>query len=485
MINNTLLTPNTQPQPLSGVNSSGAGEGAISYLAHLFSGQHNAHSTPSISANGPSNQLYDLLHGWDSIFTMEPSWMREAAKQIHPRSEPGRDWVALARRLGYSPRDTYRLKLEDEQYPALALLRDWFDSNGRTRYCIDILMSCLRMISREDVFQMLESELEPEGSAPPVFISYQSASQEAALHLRRRLELSGFPCWMDVGLLRGGDQLYTRIYEGLSRCKLVICCLTARYCASRSCAREVTLADVLHKPILPIMLEPTPWPPPGPMALIMSSLVYVDLCGVGGHGGVGKRADHESRFREILDKVARYVAGYVDVPPLNRPMLLPDLFQQMQMPSQRSIGSDVSSTALGISGLSGDEMLNDRSDLPLSALYAARLSSANHLLYGPSAMLLEDALDIEPEDNISNDQPSARTTGEDHENRDERNTQANSATNDQQNSTLEQYDHVNVESDREHTQEQSATQRAQESNALAAPVEVSFGKTIFLITIDM
>ena len=76
-----------------------------------------------------------------------------------------------------------------------------------------------------------------------------------------------------------GDSLYGKIYDGISRAKVVLCCLSPRYAASRICAREITLADVLHKPILPIMIEPTPWPPPGPLAVVMSSLVYVDLCG--------------------------------------------------------------------------------------------------------------------------------------------------------------------------------------------------------------
>lgn len=77
-------------------------------------------------------------------------------------------------------------------------------------------------------------------------------------------------------------------------------------------------------------MEPTPWPPAGPIALIMSSLVYIDLCGVGGHGGIGRRGDNETRFREILDRITRYIAGYVDMPLFNRNYILPDLFQTQQ-----------------------------------------------------------------------------------------------------------------------------------------------------------
>lgn len=219
--------------------------------------------------------LYEFVSGWENIFNSEPIWMMEAAKMLNA-SNPGKDWLALAKRLGYGERDTNRF-MEDSS-PSLRLLRDWYESNGRTRYSLDVLLSCLRMISRSDVCSAIEYQLEPEGSAPPVFISYQWDSQEAVLKLRRRLEMAGFPCWMDVGLVGGGDNLYSRIYHGISRAKVLISCLTPRFAASPLCAREVTLADVLHKPILPIMLEPTPWPPPGPMAIIMSSLVYIDLC---------------------------------------------------------------------------------------------------------------------------------------------------------------------------------------------------------------
>lgn len=52
---------------------------------------------------------------------------------------------------------------------------------------------------------------------------------------------------------------------------------------------------------------------------------------IGGHGGIGKKGDNESRFKEILDRIARYIAGYVDLPIFNRNyMLSSDLFQTQQ-----------------------------------------------------------------------------------------------------------------------------------------------------------
>lgn len=104
----------------------------------------------------------------------------------------------MSKRLGYLARDIKRFRSEEEQSPALALLRDWFESNGRTRYCIDILTSCLHIIDRDDVKAIIESEVKPERSSPPIFLSYQWHSQDQVLELRRKLELAGFPCFMDI-----------------------------------------------------------------------------------------------------------------------------------------------------------------------------------------------------------------------------------------------------------------------------------------------
>ncbi|KAH9366256.1 hypothetical protein HPB48_008324 [Haemaphysalis longicornis] len=180
---------------------------------------------------------------------------------------------------GYSYTDKELSRFVEEASPGVALLRDWRESNGATRYCIDVLISCLQQMGRQDVAKLIQDEMEPESLAPPVFISYQWDAQEVVLNIRQHLEFSGFPCWMDVGQVGGGDSLYGKIYEGISRAKVVLCCLTPRYASSSTCARELSLADVLRKPIVPVMVEPTPWPPPGPMAVVLSALVYVDLCG--------------------------------------------------------------------------------------------------------------------------------------------------------------------------------------------------------------
>jgi len=64
---------------------------------------------------------------WDNIFQVEPLWMREAAKLLNA-NQLSNDWISLAKRLSYSERDVS--KFSEEISPSLALLKDWYESNG-------------------------------------------------------------------------------------------------------------------------------------------------------------------------------------------------------------------------------------------------------------------------------------------------------------------------------------------------------------------
>ena len=149
-----------------------------------------------------------------------------------------------------------------------------------------------------------------EESDPPhqVFISYHWDSQDQVLLLRSALELSGgLTCWMDVGQVGGGDLLHARIYAGISACQVFLACVSPRYAVSDSCCRELALADLLRKPIIPVMAERTPWPVPGPAALLLSQLVYVDLAGTGGHGGAGRHADWAAKVEDLAARIRSYL----------------------------------------------------------------------------------------------------------------------------------------------------------------------------------
>ena len=83
-------------------------------------------------------------------------------------------------------------------------------------------------------------------------------------------------------------------------------CISPRFAVSECCNKEVSLANMLRKPIVPVMIEKTPWPPPGPLALLLSQYVYIDLVGTGGHGGCGKDADWSAKMRELVKRLRLY-----------------------------------------------------------------------------------------------------------------------------------------------------------------------------------
>ena len=75
----------------------------------------------------------------------------------------------------------------------------------------------------------------------------------------------------------GGDSLYDKIDRGMRGCKAVVSCVTQKYSLSANCRREVSLADALKKPIIPLMLEQIKWPPDGPMSMVFTELLYINF----------------------------------------------------------------------------------------------------------------------------------------------------------------------------------------------------------------
>ncbi|XP_066275124.1 uncharacterized protein [Branchiostoma lanceolatum] len=154
--------------------------------------------------------------------------------------------------------------------------------------------------------EFVSSIFPPEGSyvQPVIFISYQWDIQADVVHLRDRLEQAGYPCWMDIGQMGGGDALYEEIDTGMRESKVVISCLTPNYISSKNCSMEVNLASDLGKPLIPIIFQQVDWPPRGSMGPIFAGHLYIDLtCDGGGHGGGGINASIATKQQEILSRI--------------------------------------------------------------------------------------------------------------------------------------------------------------------------------------
>ena len=184
--------------------------------------------------------------------------------------------------------------------PSVAMVQDWLASSNNTALSIEMIITGLESLHRQDVISVIKEEEGSQGSQEAkVFISYQWDTQAEVVRIRQFLEDANISCWMDIGQMGGGDGLYQRVYTGLSNCRAVLACLSPKFLISDWCVKELLLADLLKKPIIPVMVTRTAWPPPGPLALVLAPLVYTDLAGAGGHGGEGRHADSLVRLHGL------------------------------------------------------------------------------------------------------------------------------------------------------------------------------------------
>ncbi|CAL1533072.1 unnamed protein product [Lymnaea stagnalis] len=250
----------------------------------------------------------DIEQGHGNIerhFPSLPSWLKGAAKLLNGAPD-NHGWFALARLMGYKQN---RIDLLNEDMnPSLALLTDWIVSSGNTTMSVDVLLHYLQQLGCHDVIDVITRAKDFEFDRPQVFLSYQWDVQDEVAAIRNYLERSGYSCWMDIGQMGGGDQLSNKIDQGLRGCKAVLACITPKYIASHLCNRELWLADMLQKPIIPVVMETVSWPPPGGMAVILSQLVYINMKGIGGHGGTGVHADLMDKYAEIVQRVSLYAS---------------------------------------------------------------------------------------------------------------------------------------------------------------------------------
>jgi hypothetical protein len=86
-----------------------------------------------------------------------------------------------------------------------------------------------------------------------VFISYSRADEAYVTRLADHLRELGIVVWVDHAIRRG-DRFIEVIEEQIAACAALVAVLTPTAVASRWCRREVSYADMLDKPILPLLL---------------------------------------------------------------------------------------------------------------------------------------------------------------------------------------------------------------------------------------
>ncbi|XP_012937806.1 uncharacterized protein LOC106011731 [Aplysia californica] len=139
----------------------------------------------------------------------------------------------------------------------------------------------------------------PSEEEAQVFISYQWDMQTKVDEIQQLLERAGFPCWADIamgGPPRGSssrsnrssvafthvdsasETLAGQIQRTMKACHVVVCCITPKYLQSDNCAKDLTLADAFHKPIIPLLLRYAPAESaPNYVRRILLRYSYIDL----------------------------------------------------------------------------------------------------------------------------------------------------------------------------------------------------------------
>eukprot|EP00057_Strongylocentrotus_purpuratus_P010571 XP_011665045.1 PREDICTED: uncharacterized protein LOC105438652 [Strongylocentrotus purpuratus] len=242
--------------------------------------------------------------------TNAPKWSRDVSKLLNPEHE--HDWRFLAVRLGYSGEDIRNWALSPD--PTMAILAEWYTTHKSSDATYAIL-SALEDMGRTDAAEIITQSLEEaellvpqappdESEKPPtVFLSYQWDHQSEVKAIKKHLEMAGFPCWMDIGQMGGGDQLFAKISQGMRSSKVVLCMVTEKYSNSENCNKEVNLANLLNKPIIPILIDHTQWPPQGAMSMLFAQLLYIQFYNDKEYVR-GEKFWEDAKFSELLGQIS-------------------------------------------------------------------------------------------------------------------------------------------------------------------------------------
>ncbi|XP_006817171.2 uncharacterized protein LOC102803728 [Saccoglossus kowalevskii] len=246
--------------------------------------------------------------------TTAPEWCNKLSSLLNKPSDS--DWRFLAVYLGYAS-DNIKL-LSEMDNPSLCLFNDWYTSH-KGREATYAVYKALQVIGRNDCMQTIDSSIPPKDPLIPeneklidICISYHTDDQVDANVLKFHLELAGFQCWMFTGTTLHLDTLYHVVDEAMRSADVVLCMCSRVYVNSRTCCKQANLAQQLNKPIIPVIIGPLSWPPPGPMSAIYCQFPCVQLYEFSANNQSGRKYWPHSNFVDLLAKICYHTSPNVD-----------------------------------------------------------------------------------------------------------------------------------------------------------------------------
>lgn len=91
-----------------------------------------------------------------------------------------------------------------------------------------------------------------------LYISYSRKNVDFARRLVNELEARGHTVWVDVDDLEAGDLWTKQIDSAIREAEVVITLLSPATVTNRTVHREIAIAEMTRKPIIPVMVEQTP-----------------------------------------------------------------------------------------------------------------------------------------------------------------------------------------------------------------------------------
>ncbi|KAJ3032736.1 hypothetical protein HDV00_007174 [Rhizophlyctis rosea] len=137
-----------------------------------------------------------------------------------------------------------------------------------------------------------------------LMLSYQWDHQPMVLRLRQALQQRGFSVWMDLNQMHGN--VYEKMYEAVTKCRVVCTCLTKKYELSANCKRELCFAADLRKSIIPARLDrgPFTW-----TALVVAGQLYIELVDLEGPAWEAKMDELAKEIRFALGTGGEVTGG--------------------------------------------------------------------------------------------------------------------------------------------------------------------------------